>query len=360
MGWEQRVGVSTLLDRMSNGPQMIAALGEPPQAEIKALGRPIRRLHSPFAVQALAGPSLTRWVKAAGIELIHAWGMDAAATACSATDCPVVLELFDPLLATRHAKLLRTLAQSPRFAVVCSCEIVRRRLIEHGVPAEQCVVIRPGVDFALLTRVRRGGLRQEFGVRAGEVLCLLPEPVTRESGGFEAFWATVLLHDLGAKVRILVAGFSKEQERIARFMRTLPDPPPLLATGDRYPFEQLLAVSDVLLLAPRGDVPTTAIAWAMAANVSVIGSAVPAIAELIAHKVNGLLFKPPADHTPAIPIVKLLRDRESQRRTQETARGQAYEVFGLRRNVEQHARVYENLLNGESPSGGIADSAQVG
>jgi hypothetical protein len=60
-----------------------------------------------------------------------------------------------------------------------------------------------------------------------------------------------------------------------------------------------------------------------------------------------------------VSIARLLRDRDAQRRYVEAARGQAFEVFGLRRFAEQTMRLYENMLSGASPGEGIVDSAHA-
>jgi glycosyltransferase involved in cell wall biosynthesis len=125
------------------------------------------------------------------------------------------------------------------------------------------------------------------------------------------------------------------------------------------PFEELVAIADALVVAAPGDTSTTAISWAMAAGTAVIGSAVHAVAELIANKLNGLLFKIEKGETVAMPVARLLQNRDGQRKVKETARGQAYEVFGLRRFAEQHDRLYENLLTGRAPGEGITDPALV-
>ncbi|MCH7872136.1 MAG: glycosyltransferase, partial [Planctomycetes bacterium] len=122
---------------------------------------------------------------------------------------------------------------------------------------------------------------------------------------------------------------------------------------------QLLVVADELLITPRVDISSTSIAWAMAAGVAVIGTAVHSVAEMIANKVNGLLFKqtPGRSMTPA--ILTCLRQRDEQRKAIEVARGHAYEAFGLRRCIEQYMQLYDNVLRGQDPGAGITDSAIV-
>ncbi|MFQ5495932.1 MAG: hypothetical protein ACE5EX_11190, partial [Phycisphaerae bacterium] len=246
-----------------------------------------------------------------------------------------------------------------RFAVVCSSEIVRRRLIERGVPPELSVVIRPGVDFQLINRYRRSDLRATLGPSRDDFVVVLPEPLARAGGQFEGGRAACFRHQVAGDVWILVPGRSDERRRLGRFAATVPGAGGFVMAGGHHPFEALLCASDALLITPRGDFSTTSIAWAMGAGVAVVGTAVHCVAELIAHKVNGLLFKQVRGRSLSASAVGLLLDRASQRRAAETARGQAYEVFGLRRYAEQMMRLYDNVLRGVAPGEGIVDSAAV-
>lgn len=359
-GWEQRVALRSLLDKLPSDRWLnTVATIDPSVAACLRLVNP--RLHvfqRPMCFNSLAAPLIMRFVHRRKVDLVHAWGARAAAVARAATEKPMVIELFDPAAATSDAKLLRTIARPKGFAIVCSCEIVRRRLIEGGVPPDLCVVIRPGIDFGWINHCRRGTLRDELGVAKSDTLVILAEPVTRKNGSFESFWAVALLNQLDGGMWCIVPGSSREQERVARYAATMPSRATIISPGDRYPFEELLAVSDVLIVAARGDVSTTAIAWALAAEAAVVAAAIPSVAELIAHKVNGLLYKQPRGKREVGTIVRLLEDRAALDKVREVARGQAYEVFGLRRCIEQHMQVYENVLRAAAPGEGIMDSAR--
>ena len=358
-GWEQRVAVTQLLDRLSRDDfnQTLATLHPAGGSALRSLDVAIHAFPLLAGVDALVSPLVERFASRRNVDLIHAWG-PRAATVAAAAGRPTVVELFDPLHATRHIKRLRAIARTIGFAVICTSQWARRRLIEGGLPPNLCVVVRPAIDFALVNASRRTTLREALGVSAGDFVAITPEPATRNGGHLQAYGAAALLRSANHNIRLIISGHSREQRRIARLDRTTPKPRTLVSPGYAYPFEQLLPAADALIVPSRGDTSTTAIAWAMASNVAVIGTAVHSVAELIANKLNGLLFKqtPGKDMAPA--IAKLLLDRESQEKTKEVARGQAYEVFGLRRCIEQHVKVYENVLSGVAPGEGIIDSAQ--
>ena len=360
-GWEQRVGVSQLRSRLPRDRYGNVLAGVDPVVvdRLEGLGRPIKLFHRLPRLTLMASPTLRRFLIREGIKLVHAWGFEAALAAHMGSTKALVLELFDPQPTKTQIKLVRTLARRAAFAVACSAETVRRRLIEGGVPPGACVVIRPGVDFALINRCRQGELRRKLGLAPDEFVVIVPEPATRVGRELDTYWAVEQIHHLTGNIRIIVPGNSREQKRIRRIDRTGFDSRVVICPGRRFPFEELVSISDALVAIPKGDVSTTSIAWAMAAGAAVIGTATYAAAELISNKVNGLLFKPRNGESPALAVARFLQDRSSMDRLKEVARGHAYEVFSARRFIDQHIRLYQNLLSGASPSEGIVDSAMV-
>jgi glycosyltransferase involved in cell wall biosynthesis len=346
-GWEQRVGVAQLLDGLPGDHfvQSLATIDGMAVARLGSLNRPVETVARLFKYAPLAAPGVGRFLRRRGVDLIHAWGPQAAAAARAAGGAPVVLELFDPLIAAKHVRMVRTLAESKGFAVVCSCETVRRRLIEGGVAPAVCTVVRPGIDFGRINEWRQGTLRERLGVHPAGLLVITPEPATREGGHFDAYFATAATDYAGRHdMNVIVPGDSPERRRIKEFAVRLIAPNKLLESDHGIDFEELVSVCDALVVAPRGDIPTTSIAWAMGAEATVIGSAVPAVTELITHKRTGLLFKCVPGKSMVGPIAQLLEDREAQADVKDAARGRAFELFSLHRRIEQHRQLYGRLL----------------
>lgn len=371
-GWEQRIAVSQLLDRLPSDrfPQSLVSIRPLAEPFRKGLDRPVTLCAARIGLTFTAAPSFRRFMERSRVEVIHAWGVQAAVAAAAAGATTLVLELFDPREAAEGAKKLRILAAGRRLAVVCSCEIARRRLIEGGLSPDVTVVIRPGVDFARINTARRSGLRESLGLRADQHVVVVNAPLQRSGSQFDtAFALTLLSHFQSNLALILPPGVheretsattdAREQTRIVRFVGSMPERPALVVPPSTIPLEDLVSIADTLVIAPRGDAPTTAIAWAMAAKTAVVGSAVHCVAELIANKVNGRLFKRTRGKSMATAIARLLRDRASLSTLTEAAHGQAYEVFSVRRYVDQHARVYENLRSGVLPADGIVDSSRI-
>ena len=373
-GWQERIGISQLWEGLPAKSHTACLATIDPGAALRlqlahrsvevlarassCLARAPRSLAG-LAYDALTGAVAVRFLSRRRIDIVHAWGVEAA-WAARAAGKPMVLEVFDPVVARRQIKRFTALARPRGFAVACSCEIVRRRLIEGGLAHQLCVVIRPGVDFSLISECKRGPLREQLGLAGDELAVIVPEPGDRLSRPADVFRAVALMaHSFGG-VRLILPGASAEQRHIVRQATTLPGRSPLICPSASIPFERLLSISDVLAIGARGDLSTTSIAWAFAAGASVIATAIYATAELVSNKLNGLLLKPTTKGKSLVrPMMQAFRDRAEQEKAREVARGHAYEVFGLRRYVDQHLRLYENLLNGVAPGEGIRDSAMT-
>jgi len=368
--WEQRVGVSQLIARLPRdkfatvlaATDQVTRLAFSGMRSVELVGRAGT---SNLLAPAMFAAGLARWLSRRRIDFLHTWSVAGAFAGWLGlrggrnARTRLVLELFDPGIPRRQIKLLRIIHALQPFPIICGSQTTRRRLMECGLPPDSCAVIRPGVDFAKITQWRSGPVRQALGLQAGEQAVVIPEPRCRRHAFWEACWAVELLQRVSGRFRLLLAGGFRESRRIARFLRGLPGEGGAVLPDTRVRFEELLAVADVLLVPSRGDLSTTCVAWAMAAGAVVIGSADYAVAELIAHKVNGLLFKRPPGNGTVVSIAELVHHSDAHQKIREVARAQAYEVFGIRRFVDQHVRVYENLLHGKPAAEGVIDSASL-
>jgi glycosyltransferase involved in cell wall biosynthesis len=364
-GWEHRLAVRWLLDRLPADriePHLAAV---DPIARARTPGPRPRCTPLPrrFQVDFLhAAPRLRRHLDANRIDIVHAWGLAAAkvAEAAASTSArPVLLSTFDPRLTPREAAFLRSAPPTDRRPVLCASQTVRRRLLEHGVTPDRCVVIRPAVDFGRINRARESDLRARLGLTPENTLVATPEPVTRQDGHFAAFWMTAIRSFLDPGIRVALHGASREKERLLRLARQLDMSHLALDVDEVVPFEDLVAVADLAVTVPRSDISGGCLAWAMAAGVPVIGSAVYAVAELIAENLNGRLVAPAPAKRLATRLAALAGERETLSRLADVARGQAYEVFSVRRFVDQVRRLYENLVEGRLAADGISDPALI-
>lgn len=361
-GWEQRAAITQLTANLPPGrfQTRLLSLDGGACSRLRYSGLDVTLLPRRAGPAFLTAPVLRCALRESGAEIIHAWSADAAAIANQADGgAPILLELFDPRISDKDARMLRLVQQDGRLTVACAGETVRRRLIEKGISPESCVVIRPGVDFRVLNAARKKDVRAQLGVETNDRLLLTAEPAVRGGGQYAAYWLSAVRYFLkpARPERIVVPGTGAEVVRIQRLASQLGLTEILRCPSDTVPFEELITHADALLMPSRREVSTTPMAWAMAAGVPVLASAVYATAELIGHKLNGLLVKPDVAKRMAVAAAPLLDDHASLNKAAETARGQAFQVFSVRHNTDQHARLYENLTAGRNPAEGLKDAA---
>jgi glycosyltransferase involved in cell wall biosynthesis len=292
-------------------------------------------------------------------DLVHSWGAVPAAAArlAGVGGGKLLATATRPLLSKSESKWLLSARRDGSLPVVCPTGAIRRDLIEKGHPLDDSSVVRPGVDFGRLRAAKRSEQRERLGLSPEQPVLITCPPVSREGGQYYAIWATALLEQIFADIRLILPGQSKERRRLQRFVRGFAKPYLYLFPDDSTDFVDLLAAADVCVAAAIGPVSTAALSWVMGAGLPVAGSAVPAVTEFLVHDHNALLCKPGRPELLAARIKRLLRDERLAYRLKDTARGQAYQVFSRQRAVDQYRRVYENLLAGRPAFEQIFDAA---
>jgi hypothetical protein len=364
-GWEQRVALAQLSARLPADRirTRSAALGKPgsrPSSAADLTWLPARLGGSRLFAPALAAATLRGHLAQHPCDLLHAWSMPALAAASAALgdNIPLVTSVFDPGISNRYVNLLRIVTDRPRSAVLCASERVRRRLVERGVPYARCALVRPAIDFAAVRQVDAPALRARLGIsETARLFTVAPQSIVDE-GGLAALWAVLMRHHLDEPVCLAVSRRNRLATRITELADLSGCPQVVACAGDDVPSEALCVAADDLVIAETGEVSMTAVAWAMAGGTRVSAAATYATTEMLTDGVNARLFKAPAEwRRRAARLARLFDpDTEAARRA-EAARGQAYEVFSLRRCVREHIRVYENLRADQPPGEGLSDPA---
>ena len=292
-------------------------------------------------------------------DLLHAWGVSPAVTArlAGAANGSLLLTLSHPLLDRGEDKWLSTARHDANMPVVCPSGSVRRTLIESGHPPDGTCVIRHAVDFARINASSRDEQRARLKLTPDQPVLITCPPPSRAGGQYFAVWSVALIEQILPDVRIIVPGESKERRRLQRFVRGFAKPHLVIFADPDCDFVDLLAASDVCIAPAIDSVSTVPLAWAMAAKVPIVGSAIPAIAELLAHNHNALLCLPRRADLLAARILTVLRDRDLAWKLTDAARGQAFEVFRRSHMIEQYQRVYQNLTSGKAPFQDVSDAA---
>ncbi|HKQ46526.1 MAG TPA: glycosyltransferase family 4 protein [Phycisphaerae bacterium] len=347
-----------LLARLADGHDPHTVCTIHPQAMRRAHqpeGGVIRRAEQRLWRAMNYAPRLPAAARECGAQILHAWGPQAAAV-CSARlpATPLVVTLLDPHHARDSASRLRSLPDWS--AVIVGSQVARKQLVTAGVPPERVVVIRGPADFAAINKARAAGLRARV-VGESRPVVLMPGPPSRAGGQFYGLWAAAIVRQVIPSIRILMPYESAESHRLRRFVEQIEMSDMLVVPDARWSWPQLVTCADVFLCPAHDEIATEPIALAMAAGLVIVGTAVRSVAELIADKSNGFLCKPNDPRALAGRLLTALEDADLARRVTEVARGQAYEVFGVRAFADNYARVYENILTGRPCGDAVHDTA---
>lgn len=302
-------------------------------------------------------PALANVARGCNADIVHAWGIEAAG-ACIARlgGTPLVLTQLDPGPTRDVARWLRSFPRGA--AVVAGSQVIRSGMIVAGILPERTVVIRGPVDFSAINQARSGGLR-DSPVGSASPVVLMSGPASRAGGQYYGLWAAAIVRQILPGIRVILPYASREQDRLLRFVGGI-DMESMVSIPTRpLSWAQMLAAADVFMIPAVEETCTESVGWAMAAGVPVVGSAVRSVAELIADRSNGLLALPGVPRALAAKLLTALEDGDLRRKITEVARGQAYEVFGVRQFVDNYARLYSNLRSGKPAGEGIQDSAMV-
>ena len=114
--------------------------------------------------------------------------------------------------------------------------------------------------------------------------------------------------------------------------------------GQRRDVRELLAGSDVFVLASRSEALPISILEAMAAGVPVVASAVGGVAELVVDGVTGFIVPPGDPDALSDALARLLADSRLRRQMGAAGRARAEALFDLPSLHQAHLELYAREL----------------
>ncbi len=305
----------------------------------------------------IVAPELRRFQQRFRADVVHAWGIQAAAAcAVQLPRLPRVITLLDPQAARRVARMVRALTGAA--TVVAGSQVIRTQLLTAGLPPERVVVIRGAADFGAINKARSSGLRQQLVGERGPVV-LMHGPASRGGGQLYGVWAAAILNRLNNRLCVLLPYESREQARIWRFSQRQLDPTMLITPDPALGWNELAACADYFCIPAIDEVCTEPLAAAMAAGCTIVGCAVRSIAEIIADRHNGLLCKNAEPRALAMRLLAAMEDASLRRHVTDVARGQAFEVFSQRAFADNYQQLYANVAAGRPAAEDVRDTAVV-
>ena len=287
-------------------------------------------------------------------DLVHAHTSHAHGLACWA-----LIGSRVPLLVTRRVDF--TVGRSgigrwkyrrpERLIAVSDC--VARVLQDGGVPQEKITVIRDGVDPERLGGGEdgAGALRAEFGIPPGAVVYGITAHLTDHKDHRTLLRAFAIVEARLPDAWLLIAGGGELEAELRQLAVELG----LKRTrflGFRTDIATVLACLDVFVLSSHHEGLGSAVMDAMFRGLAVVATTAGGIPELVTPGHDGLLVAPRDPVALAGALVVVGTDPAERARLGAHARETAVARFGAAHMVEEHVRLYSEVLSAHAAGKG--------
>jgi len=254
---------------------------------------------------------------------------------------------------TRAAKWPARVIYRRADAIACIGREIEREALASGVPRDRVHYLPNAVDTARFhpaTKDQRETLRLQFGVPAGELVCLFVGRLSREKGLMDLLEAWRLAQP--ARAMLLVAGPDMDAhpwnvgpagrafvERhglsaSVRFLGSISDPAPLLRTAD------------VVIQPSHFEALGLSAVESLASGVPVVASAVGGLLDFIVDGNNGLLSPPQDPRALASRRRTILDDAALRARLAARARASVVAEYDERVVFGRFAQLLRRLAGG--------------
>jgi glycosyltransferase involved in cell wall biosynthesis len=283
---------------------------------------------APTTVLGTSGRPRTGWVDPAALgrlrRLLRLWRPDVvqahggAALTCIVLSSP---DYHNPLVYRRIGtgsprttrglgrRLYTTLMKRPS-ALIAVAEAVRREVIDvFGVPPGKVITIPRGVDAQMLLPTRsRAATRQALGIAPGRLVTLSLGSLTWEKDplAIVRMLAQIIKERPGTLHIFAGDGPLRRKAELEVQRRDLQDD--VIFLGIRNDVADVLAASDLLLLASRIEGMPGCVIEAGMAGLPVVAFSVAGVPEVVRHGETGLLAPPGNENVLARLVLELLDD----------------------------------------------------
>jgi glycosyltransferase involved in cell wall biosynthesis len=311
--------------------------------ELRGVGVAVHVLDRRWAIDPAALMRLRRMRRATPVDVVHAW--DATSLAHAMATRP--LGRRERLAATWNAaqfgsawasRIVRA-AQRRVAAFAADDYVTRDWLVRSGVDAALIDVIPAGVPPGAGSRRDRAAVAADLGLSPHDRWIAAAGPLTRRKQIDEAIWCYELVRVLHPELRLVIFGDGPDRPRLERFADLVSDPGCVCFAGFRYDLAQLLphAAAYWQLDAPRST--PLAMLEAMAAEVPVVATDVPAHRAAVINEQTGYLVGVGSRADAARATDQILRDATLARRIGAAAADSIAQNWTL----ESRRRSYERL-----------------
>jgi glycosyltransferase involved in cell wall biosynthesis len=215
-----------------------------------------------------------------------------------------------------------------------------------GFPTTRTTVVYPGLDMAIPATSPEAGarLRSELGLTASNPILLNIGRLVPDKGQEYLIPMMQRVLDAWPDARLLIAGEGYLREALLNQIESSGLGDAVCLLGSRSDIDDLLAISDVLVLSSESEAAPLPPMEAMRARKPVVASCVGGIPEIVEDGLSGFVVPRAEPQALADAVLRLLKEPGRARRMGEAGRRIAVERFEIGQSVQALERIYRSLL----------------
>jgi hypothetical protein len=273
---------------------------------------------------------------------VHAWGVSGVvATAMARFRGRRVASFFDGPSWSQSMAIRFVNRASAGWTWVGSSPSVVAAL-QTAVPGARVTEVRPAVSAINSHANSPQNLRHELEIGADDGPVILLGGEGRRARHDYGLWAGAILQQIYPRMKVIVRDDLRERKDpgLMRFLDALPQDTMVVIASPERSWEELLAVTNILLVTPDGPMGTGSMLKAMAMGVAVVGTPVACVSEVVRDGENGLLTKEVKPRSIAARLETFLADRSIHNGMIERARATVAAEYSVPAMLSGYAKIY--------------------
>ena len=189
-------------------------------------------------------------------------------------------------------------------------------------------------------------LKRELGLDPQSMLVTCVARLTKQKGLLDLLRAMSRLREAAPEARLLLVGRGEMGPKLHEVVDLLGLKSVVRFLGFRRDIRRILSGSDLMVLPSHWEGFGLVLLEAMEAGIPIVATRVGAIPEVMAEGETGIIVPPHDPDALATGLVHLLRHPETAVEMGCAGRRRLSEEFGMRKAVQAHENLYEELLRG--------------